>query len=358
MNVPVERNGKDPIRYIHIGYPKAGSTALQGGFYGEQRYLLHLGWGLRHSKEYWDDHGYIDKEVNLALEIDIRYRNSYSYDESKTRRVFEKYFNQAKNDTFIHGIGISNENLSFNWHGGIDTPAKARRLYGIFGPETQIIVVLRKQTSLIDSLYKESIRFGYSGSFSEYLKYIWQYQDRNFFLDFSYHNVIETYAALFGMERICVLFFEDFVEQQDLFLRQLSNCLRLPGEPKPIKTRFNQQLSPQALYVKRVLNGRYSHTLDRGVYHPCDTHRFVPYFLDEVDDSLEMEHYLDYHFRAGLCGIAETIPQKTQVPMLETNWQGKYAEQILSTYRDANRLLFKKISKAQFQKYGYLDLAV
>src|SRR5690606_14226373 len=160
-NPKKERVGDEPKRYVHIGYPKSASTALQKGYLGRHNQLLHLGCGNRAKKNYWDDHGYISAEINKVVEVDLRYKNAFAYDADAVKGIFAKYFNQAKQDKMVHAVGLSNENFCFSWHGGVDVTEKARRLLDIFGYGTQIVMIIRNQIDLVNSLYKENVRFGY-----------------------------------------------------------------------------------------------------------------------------------------------------------------------------------------------------
>jgi len=351
------RDSEVPLRYIHIGYPKAASTALQKGFFAWHSHLCHLGCGTVCDKGYWDDHGYIDSAVNVALEVDLRYRNEYSYVPEQTAAAFEPHFQEAREDPFAHAVGISNENLCFNWHGGIDTPTKARRLFEIFGPGTRIVAVVRNQRDLIASLYKESIRFGYDGSFAEYLEYIWTYQDRNFFHDFCSDRVLGTYASLFGRENVVALPFEALKEDSGLFVKDLCKAIGVDHHEARMDENYNPQLSGRSLTVKRDLNRQFRHTFGRGVYTPCDTHRFVPYLTQMSGGTLGIEHHTDYWVRQELCRAAEKIAERAaSAEELRIEWDGEFAERLLGAYAAANERLVEFVDRADLARFGYLPL--
>ncbi|MDB2310621.1 hypothetical protein N9V19_01340 [Opitutales bacterium] len=356
INRKKSRGSKKLVRYAHIGYPKCASTALQRGYFGPHRQLLHLGCGAEKNSEFWDDHGYATKQINQLLEVDLRYKTKYAYDVEEAKAAMQPYFDQAEADDEIHAVGISNENLCFNWHGGIDTSEKAERLFDIFGDKTEILIVLRDQKSLIESLYKESVRFGYSGLFQDYLKYIWQYRDRSFFYDFMFENVIRSYSELFGEDHVHVMFFEDLKEDSASFLKDISSNLGFDYYELPLDKEFNQQLSNEELAVKRYMNEKYPHTFEMGVYHPADTHRYVPYLTNNCTEELGFEHYFDYHLRNGLCEIAKKVARETQLPTLDLSWKGEYAETILDAYNESNRELHRLSGDSRYQKYGYTEL--
>ncbi len=356
VNPKKDRGSKKVMRYAHIGYPKCASTALQKGYFGPHSHLLHLGCGAGKNTEFWDDHGYATKEINQLLEVDLRYKTKYAYNAEAAKAAMQPHFDRAEADNEIHAVGISNENLCFNWHGGIDTPEKAARLFDILGHGTEILILLRDQKSMIESLYKESIRFGYSGFFEDYLKYVWQYRDRSFFYDFMFENVIRSYSELFGSDHVHVMFFEDLKADSASFLKELSSNLGFDYHALPLDEEFNRQLSAKELAIKRYMNEKYPHTFEKGVYHPVDTHRYVPHLTNNCTEELEFEHYFDYHLRNGLWGISEEIAKKIELPVLDLSWKGEYAEQILEAYTESNRKLCEVSGDSRYQKYGYTDL--
>jgi hypothetical protein len=352
-----ERKEDSPLRFIHIGYPKAGSTALQRGFFGVHPQILHLGCGNNAQKNYWDDHGYISREINLAVEIDLRYRNQLAYNKDEVKVIFEPFFKKAKDERKYFALGLSNENFCFNWHIGIDTVEKARRLYDIFGEDTQIILVVRNQKEMIESLYKESIRFGYKGSFSDYLKYIWQYKNRNFYYDFHFDKINRLYTDLFGKKNVHILFFEDFRKQQGAFLESLSRIINIDPLINTIPSEFNKQLSNHELYIKRELNKKYPHTFEKGFHSPFDTHRYIPYYLDELEQDVEFEDYLDFHFRNDLCQLSKKLALKVDVQPIDLNWGSYFGSKILKGLSKANQSFQSETNLAQLEKYKYLSLS-
>lgn len=357
INENMPRSNELPIRYIHIGYPKAASTALQKGFFGASEVLLHLGCGNRTKKDYWDDHGYIDSDVNIALEIDLRFRNELSYNADSIRSVFDQYFDKAKQDRNIHGVGISNENLCFNWQEGIDTTTKARRLYEIFGTGTKIVMVIRRQTELIESLYKETVRFGYKGNFEQYMQYLWQFRDRNFLYDFCFDLVYELYSDLFGKENVGVFFFEELKESQTIFLQRIADFIGVALKVSAIDKVYNKQLTDEALSIKRDLNNLVPHTFERGHLHPFGTHRFVSYYTEILKEpKLDADVIFDYELRNDLNRLAEKLSHRIDTLPIEISWDGKYAKSIREFYRTSNNRFISLLGNGFLKKHNYSSL--
>ncbi|MGB5982858.1 MAG: sulfotransferase domain-containing protein [Nonlabens sp.] len=353
--LPKQDNDGVLNKFIHIGYPKSGSTVLQNGFFGKHPEILNLGCGNRSDQTYWDDLGYISREINIAMEVDLRYRNSISYNAKKVRSNFESYFEQAKNSNIIRTVGISNENYSFQWNYGIDIEEKAKRLKGIFGRDTKILVVLREQIDLIASLYKEQIRFGYSGSINDFFNYLWDYQDRSALHEFCFDKVIDVYASYFGKENIHIVPFESFKKDNEVFLNNIARVLDVETDLiTKIETIYNRQLSDQALEVKKMMNERYSHSFGNGFYQVFDNHRYVPYFTEELGKEVPLEVHLDYQVRHHLVKAAEKIASLSNVEKIDLNIDSNNLKRFSKLFSESNNKL-EKAYKLDLKQYKYLS---
>jgi len=341
-------------KFIHIGYPKSGSTFLQNGFFGKHPEVLNLGCGNRTDQTYWDDLGYISKEINIAMEIDLRYRNSISYKADEVKANFEKYFKQAKDSDVIRTVGISNENYSFQWNYGIDIEEKAKRLKNIFGDGTKIIVILREQIDLISSLYKEQIRFGYSGTINDFFNYLWDYQDRSALHEFCFDKVIDVYANYFGIENIQIIPFESFKENNETFLNNLAATLNVElNFITKIETIYNRQLSDEALEIKRQMNEKYKHTFEKGFYQVFDNHRYTPYYTEELGEEVPFDVYLDYQVRHHLSKAAEKIATLKSVGKINLDIDKKNMKRFSKLFSESNQKLVQSY-KVNLKHYNYL----
>jgi hypothetical protein len=347
------RGDKKLKKYIHIGYPKAASTALQKAFFGKHNQLYHLGCGAPKNEKIWADHGYIDENINIALEVDLRYRNNFSYNGNKVKSFFDNHFEIAKQNKKVHAVGISNENICFNWHGGIDTTEKAKRLFEIFGEDTSIIILVRNQKNLIESLYKESIRYGYNADFNEYLEYLWTYKDRNFLYDFCFDKVFELYIKYFTNKNVHVFFFEDFRVNSQSVIKSISHALQIDFYNLPVRKEFNPQLNPDELYIKYLINKRFPHTLSKSIYNPSDTHRFSAYYNHELNIEIPFEEYFDFYSRKYLNQLAKELSSKAPKNELVISWNSISGKSILELFSNSNKNFFSISGNMLRKEYIY-----
>lgn len=346
-------------RYIHIGFPKNFSTSLQRGYFDVHPQLLHLGIGCGSNVDY------IDKRTSIYMENFLVYANPFAYRREKDRIIhhFNRWFEKVEEFKSKKALGVSLEHLSFCFTGdNIDTVTKAERLHEIFGSESKIIMIIRNQWDLLRSLYRESIRMGYDGSYKDFLHYVWVMKDRNFFYDFSYDLVFRLYSDLFGLKNILVLTHE---KMRDTFGRlinqhqgihimdQLSDflgCDRLQSE----LGHFNESLDGRHLAAMRVLNRKYRHDLGNGQYgRSANFHRLKHYLIEELGQP-DDDAYIYQDVIVKRRNIERAAETKNQYASIDYEADVKTIDNIFGYYDLANRD-FEKISGIKLPE-AYLTL--
>lgn len=338
-------------RYIHIGFPKALSTVLQRNFFDAHPNIFHLGVGCGGNIDY------IDPDVELAVEDyllfckDLRYREKQGF----ISETFQRLFSVAESDPDAKTVGISNESLSFSYiPGHLDVTVKAKRLLSIFGKKTSIIMIIRNQPELLRSLYRESIRNGYWGSFNDFMKYVYFFQDRGFLYDFLYDRQYELYSSMFGRENVHVFELEKFrtngrLKESDegiieLFAR-LCEVLNVPYVPLPIE-RYNDPLSPEELLVKerlnRVRNHDLGHSLLSGV---LNIHRLRHYFERDLQWPAKEWIYNDVKHKRELIARAQELASKGKVSEISYQYQDEIKDRIMPLFMEANRALERRLGR-------------
>ena len=308
--------------------------------------LYHLGVGTA-----VNNIGYIDSGVEIAMELYLRTCKHYKYVENKHRiqKTFDRHFEIAKSKSLK--LGVSAEHFSFSYsYDSISTYDKAIRLREIFQDETRILIFLRSQKSMIESLYKESIRTGIFVDFKKYVELFYKYQDRNYYYDLAYTNLIRTYQELFGVDNVEIFFFEDYKNENGLILNadgfpklihDLNNTLSI----KQINTfeHHNQALDESQLVSMLEINKSERHNLGRHLLEAPENHRFGTYFNEELGlNKLESEIFHDVLVKRANINSASQSPLERKLEMI---WPENLSDSILDFYRNDNDKLKNVIGK-------------
>jgi hypothetical protein len=264
------------IPYIHIGFPKCASTTLQIDFFGKHPQILHLGIGYDNGREYSKQ--YIDDDVAIAVEMELKYKKDLVYDTESVKSIFQKYFDIADKDENISAVGISSENLSLTFTTDIDVTQKAGRLLDIFGPDTKIIILIRNQYDFIQSMYSTYLQNGYPNTFAHFLEFTYALQERNFLSDILYYNIYRLYGDLFGPYNIHITPFERLKDDPRQFQKELCAFLNIEFIDLSLN-HVNKALPIAVLEFVRQANDRRRHGLGNPIWDGSfNDDRLIPYF--------------------------------------------------------------------------------
>lgn len=198
-----------PLKFIHVGHHKCGSTFLQ------YEVLPHLR-SLRQPSGKLPD-GRSDLSFRRAW-IALATQGDGGFDLEETARIFaRKDFNCLSNEAFV-GFG------SIAAATGLQIPTIARRLRLLFG-NTKILIVIRNQRAILSSLYMDDIEYGYLADFETWVRH------RHFhhMLDwFRYAPIISAYRNEFGGENVHVILAEDLYRRETI--EQLMRRFDVPTE--------------------------------------------------------------------------------------------------------------------------------
>ena len=216
---------------LHIGYHKTGTTWLQRHVFGDP-------------KSGFSQMGGAQRLIAV---------NAFDFRPRRIRNQMKRRIGQAQAQGLVPVL--SSERLSGEPHfGGYDSETIADRLAAVF-PNARVLVVVREQTSMFLSIYKEYIRRGGAASLRQYLATprdgYWLPQFRFAFLE--YHRLIGYYQDLFGAESVMVLPYELLQAQPWTFLGQIGEFAGVPAA-QPQGRPVNVSLSAFALGLKRHAN--------------------------------------------------------------------------------------------------------
>lgn len=229
---------------IHIGYHKTGSTFFQ--------------------KVIFPNHPNIKLVDRTSLQRSILLVDSFSFDPNEVRAWITEEMEAASPEQDL--LVLSDEELSGNIHtggnGGYLAKEVADRLYASL-PGAHIVVFIRNQPDMIESVYRQYVKKG--GTFGPE-KYLLDNDGLNHrfpqfsFSHFEYNKLINYYRTLFGQEQVHVFLYELFSRDIHQFLIDFFNVLGLPplqNLDQLSQTRVNERLSSVSIFLARLTNKFY-----------------------------------------------------------------------------------------------------
>ena len=173
------------IKFIHIGFPKCGSTFLQAEVFDSIAEINAITVGGK----------------NCVFPPVLPYMTYCQ----------NPYYDQKRVDEEIEYIpadinGISNEGFtSF-----VSPTQMAERLKAAFG-DVKILIILRNQKSILLSHYLHDIKIGYTLGFEKWLNRL---SNSLRYQNFQYSYTIEAYNKTFGKKNVKVVLFEELFNEQ------------------------------------------------------------------------------------------------------------------------------------------------
>lgn len=230
---------------IHIGLPKCGSTYLQRVFFPSHSGINYLG-PFHANPEVDELWRYLTKTTDA------------DWDKTKARRMAEVVLDSAGENKGVKVL--SREDIGINWK--IGYTEKADRIRTVF-PEARIIVIVRDPVAFIESSYLQYAK-GFSGkhafvSFPEW----WDDQvgpggTLQIRSRLQYQKIVDLYARYYGHERVCVLPFEQFTHEHNVFFTRLCGFLGVSAWDGAADGRSTVVVNPRVSNVDLV-RSRFDH---------------------------------------------------------------------------------------------------
>ena len=217
---------KTKIKFIHIGFPKCGSTFLQSEVFDKIDGINAITVGGK----------------NCQIPQCLSYM-TYCQDPYFDAEKVNKELNEIPDDF----NGISNEGFT----AFISPTIMAKRLKNAFG-DIKILIVLRNQKSILLSHYLHDIKIGYALSFERWLGRLFnslRYQS------FMFSHTIDAYNKEFGEKNVKVVLFEELFNEETT-----TDILDFTGMPKnkldeiEYDLKVNAAYSPWSLVLTRWFN--------------------------------------------------------------------------------------------------------
>ncbi|MEZ4708761.1 MAG: hypothetical protein R3A44_16245 [Caldilineaceae bacterium] len=298
--------------YLHIGYPKTATTFLQKKIFPCHPAIAD--WNPRKPQYQW-------------LESIIR-QHDFAFDASAIRARVEAMAAEEAATTIV----ISREILVGDaYGGGRDSRIIADRLHSVF-PDAQIIITLRNQLDMIDSLYRQYVCQGGGCRFEQFLNL----SSKLIFFDLDYlfyARLICYYQALFGADAILVCLYEVFKESPQTFLDDLwifMSVKPLEVPPSAFKSEVNKGMSCPSLWIARFLN-RITYSPD---FHP-DAIVPIPTNIHRQLLQRGLDPLLFHRFFGQKSFMTQTL-----------------RAELVDYYRESNRVLQTMVN-VSLEEYGY-----
>lgn len=314
--------------FIHIGFPKCASTYLQEGVFPNHPDIEYLGKrnpiGERSTLDklkgaIFPSYKYVGKRNDPSLKStsnrverierlqspdwisNIYLKPPLYWQPDYTKERYQK----IKSSTHKDILCFSDEGLIGDpIHNPQFTYRSARRLHNLW-PDAKIIIVLRNQLSMIESVYKMYIAQGGYCKLSTLIEFSDNYfpepRPSIYMPHFKYDKLLTLYHQLFGSDNILVLLLEDLKRNQETFLNKIYHFMGIKEiEITLEKTNVGPQLN-SFLKLKRFLN-----SLMTTRHHPDQLLPYLPLGLitlgnlfGENKDASEKERFENF-FGTGL----------------------------------------------------------
>lgn len=240
-----------PRTIVHIGMPRAASTFFQKAFFPFVKGFRYVG---------VDNTQYSEHFQKLLYQDESLYRAGHVSAAIETYRDANLILS---NELFV-GQSL--------YMAGTNRSRTAERLAALF-PDAEILLVLRNQADLLQSLYAIGVYSGHTMPPKDFVRFATAPSEINHPLYptfapaeitelYTYTHLIALYQRLF--KKVHVLLYEDFAENPEAFLASLAQKLdfSLP-ENTQLGQKVNRSLSARQLYFIKILN-RWKPLINRG----------------------------------------------------------------------------------------------
>jgi len=234
------------INFIHIGYPKTGSTWFQYRGFKKHPKIGLLNYDTPEAKYDFN---------SLLSYICEAHDLNFSPDE------IQKKF---KNLVLRHNLfddrgsciskGISAEMLSGNIYNGQDSVQICDRLFSVFGP-VKIIIIIRSQIEMIESIYKQYVHEGGTLGINKFLDNSC-FPIADLINRLQYQKLINYYYKIFGESYVFVGLYEMFKFRKEVLLKELYDFLEVGTDhiSEDEEEYLNRSHHPVTLKLDRFVN--------------------------------------------------------------------------------------------------------
>ena len=225
---------------LHIGMPKTGTTTLQRSVFANHPELLFFGKAPKNCRG----------SIQHDLMAELVWRRFVKPDFNRAAELYAQLTRRAAEEN--RRLLYSQESLMLNRHRV--QRFRAQNLKKIVG-DAQILVCLRSPASLVQSVYTQTLKRDNIGSrahvgkahrFESFDKWIqkgfWQGRAPKTHLE--YPKTLQIFADVFGTDAINIFLFEQLVEDQTRFIRDLCERIGIDAD-KGVELAEGKRLNPR-----------------------------------------------------------------------------------------------------------------
>jgi hypothetical protein len=275
--------------FIHIGFHKTATTWFQNQVFSEHPQIQYLG------KAYPDHPSYRMSE--LKEKIISEPDTTFSPDDRKDE-LHHILDDHPLNGFRIHGMSYEGLSAGNNWFGG-RTFYVADRLKKVFDDfDVKILMGIREQRTMVESMYSEYVKLGGSESLNRLL--FSPFTQADDLLDkLKYAPIIEYYQKIFGEDSVKVYLFERFKNEKMAVLEELCNFLQIKPpqlNEETVRKKSNARLSSVGLNAMRIANHFFYGPMNNlspvtiGSYLLSNLFRSFEYNTETLRESAERDH--------------------------------------------------------------------
>ena len=262
--------------YLHIGFHKTGTTYLQREVFKKVF--------LNSNKFYYKN---LDDKNKFNQNISLEY-------------FLDKYCEKKYNNYFYSNETILQKNkLDFDFISNSQKLSESLNKKNI--KDFKILITVRRQVEMIQSLYKDSLGWGYHNlSFQEFLK------KYNYFSDiFDYNSLYKNLTNIFGKENIEIVFFENYTRDNNF--KYLENFFQKKFDYQKFKkNEVNKNISNASAYliflyykIFALKKNNFHYKIDKSLLNLIKDYQFKNFFkksiyiLHNVKFYILISKYLD-----------------------------------------------------------------